>query len=169
MPLGPLTSNDSSSPIAARRGGTGAVARPALFDLLQRAARVTVVSAPAGSGKTVLVRSWIEETDLHARAAWLSIERDEHDVQKFWTGVVEALRGTARGSQLLRLLEPSPSFNGWTIVERLLQDLAALDERLWLVLNDLHELRSDEALRQLELLLLRAPKFLRFVISTRHD
>jgi LuxR family transcriptional regulator, maltose regulon positive regulatory protein len=169
MPLGPLTSNDSSSPIAARRGGTGAVARPALFDLLERAARVTVVSAPAGSGKTVLVRSWIEETGLNARAAWLSIERDEHDVQKFWTGVVEALRGTARGSQLLRLLEPSPSFDGWTIVERLLQDLAALDERLWLVLNDLHELRSDEALRQLELLLLRAPKFLRFVISTRRD
>ena len=169
MPLGPLTSNDSSSPIAARRGGTGAVARPALFDLLERAARVTVVSAPAGSGKTVLVRSWIEETGLNARAAWLSIERDEHDVQKFWTGVIEALRGTAQGSQLLRLLEPSPSFDGWTIVERLLRDLAALEERLWLVLNDLHELRSDEALRQLELLLLRAPKFLRFVISTRHD
>ena len=170
MPLGPLTSNDSTSPIAARRGsGTGAIARPALFDLLERAARVTVVSAPAGSGKTVLMRSWIEETGLNARAAWLTIERDEHDVQKFWTGVVEALRGTARGSQLLRLLEPSPSFDGWTVVERLLQDLAALDERLWLVLNDLHELRSDEALRQLELLLLRAPKFLRFMISTRHD
>jgi len=170
MPLGPLTSNDSTSPIAARRGGgTGAIARPALFDLLERAARVTVISAPAGSGKTVLMRSWIEETGLHARAAWLTIERDEHDVQKFWTGVVEALRGTARGSQLLRLLEPSPSFDGWTVIERLLQDLAALDERLWLVINDLHELRSDEALRQLELLLLRAPKFLRFMISTRHD
>jgi LuxR family transcriptional regulator, maltose regulon positive regulatory protein len=169
MPIGPLTGNDSSSRITARSGGTGAVVRPALFGLLQRAARVTVVSAPAGSGKTVLLRSWINETGLNERAAWLSIERDEHDVQKFWTGVVEALRGTARGSQLLRVLEPSPSFDGWATVERLLEDLAALDERLWLVVNDLHELRSDEALRQLQLLLLRAPKALQFVISTRHD
>ena len=169
MAHGPSTGSDSSSVIAARRGGTGAVARPALFGLLERAARVTVISAPAGSGKTVLLRSWIEETGLKERAAWLSIERDEHDLQKFWTAVVDALRATRRGSQLLRPLDPAPSFNGWTTVEHLLQDLAALEEQLWLVINDLHELRSDEALSQLELLLLRAPKSLRFVMSTRHD
>jgi len=152
-----------------RRGGTAAVARPTLFGLLEGAARITLVCAPAGSGKTVLLRSWIEETALNERAAWLPIERDEHDVQKFWTGVVEALRGTAPGSQLLRPLEPSPSFDGWAAVERLLEALARLKDRVWLVLNDLHELRADEALRQLELLLLRAPKSLRFVMLTRHD
>lgn len=169
MALGPSTTTATGSTITARRGGTGAVPRPALFGLLERASRVTVISAPAGSGKTVLLRSWIEETGLKERAAWLSIERDEHDPQKFWTGIVEALRGTTQGSKLLRPLDPAPSFNGWTTVEHVLQDLAALDEQLWLVINDLHELRSDEALRQLELMLLRAPKSLRFVMSTRHD
>jgi LuxR family maltose regulon positive regulatory protein len=169
MGLGPSTAIGSSPLPAARRGATDAVARPALFGLLERAARVTVVSAPAGSGKTVLLRSWIDETGIKERAAWLSIERDEHDVQKFWTGAIEALRRTVRGSQLLHALDPAPSFNAWSTVEHLLEDLAPLDEPLWLVINDLHELRSEEALRQLELLLLRAPKSLRFVISTRHD
>ena len=54
------------------------------------------------------------------------------------------------------------------IVERLLKDLAPLDDRLWLVVDDTHELGPD-ALRQLELLLMRAPEELRFVLATRHD
>jgi LuxR family transcriptional regulator, maltose regulon positive regulatory protein len=55
------------------------------------------------------------------------------------------------------------------MVERLLKDLAPLDERLWLVIDDVHELGSDEARRQLELLLMRAPEELRFVLATRYD
>jgi LuxR family maltose regulon positive regulatory protein len=154
---------------AAKRGNAGEIARPALFDLLERAARITVVSAPAGSGKTVLLRSWIEQRGLKGRAAWVSVERNECDVQKFWAEVVDALRGTEAGSKLLRTLEPAPSLDGWAILERLLKDLATLDERLWLVVNDLHELGSNEALHQFELLLLRAPETLRFMVLTRHD
>lgn len=169
MTVGPLTVNASRSAAAKRTGASGSVARPALFELLANAARVTVISAPAGSGKTVLLRSWIEEMQLAERAAWLSLERDEHDVQKFWAGLIGALRATTRGASLVRGLEPAPSFDGWIVVERLLEDLSALDERLWLVLNDLHDFRSEIGLRQLELLLLRAPEPLRFVISTRHD
>ena len=45
----------------------------------------------------------------------------------------------------------------------------ALEERVWLVIDDLHELGSAEALRQLELLIMRAPPALRFVLATRHD
>src|SRR6185312_8743731 len=55
------------------------------------------------------------------------------------------------------------------MVERLLKDLAPLDEPLWLVIDDVHELGSDQARRQLELLLMRAPEELRFVLATRHD
>jgi LuxR family maltose regulon positive regulatory protein len=154
---------------AARRGNAAEVARPALFDRLERAARITLVSAPAGSGKTVLLRSWIDQRGLKGRAAWVSVERNECDVQKFWTEVVDALRGAEAGSKLLRTLEPAPSLDGWAILERLLKDLTALDERLWLVVNDLHELRSEEALHQFELLLLRAPEPLRFIVLTRRD
>src|SRR5580692_5044076 len=87
---------------AVKRANAGEVARPVLFDLLERANRITLVSAPAGSGKTVLLRSWIEHRDLKAHAAWVSVERNECDVQKFWTDVVHALRGTETGSKLLR-------------------------------------------------------------------
>jgi LuxR family maltose regulon positive regulatory protein len=51
----------------AHPGAGGVVPRPGLFELLQMSARVTVVSAPAGSGKTVLLRSWISETGKSRR------------------------------------------------------------------------------------------------------
>jgi LuxR family transcriptional regulator, maltose regulon positive regulatory protein len=130
---------------------------------------VTVVSAPAGSGKTVLLRSWIGEAALAERAAWVPVARGERDPQRFWLSVLGALRQTAPGSGLVRELTAAPDLGGWAIVERLLKDLAALEDRLWLVVDDVHELGSAEALRQLELLLMRAPPELRFVLATRHD
>jgi LuxR family maltose regulon positive regulatory protein len=54
-------------------------------------------------------------------------------------------------------------------VERLLTDIGGLGERAWLVIDDVHELRSAEAPRQLELLVMRAPATLRLVLATRHD
>src|ERR1700759_1587646 len=152
----------------AGRGAGGGVSRPGLFGRVE-AARVAVVSAPAGSGKTVLLRSWIGEAGLGDRAAWVPVGRDEGDPQRFWLAVLGALRGTAPGSGLVRELTAAPDLDGWAIVERLLKDLAALGDRLWLVVDDVHELGSAEALRQLELLLMRAPPELRFVLATRHD
>ena len=69
----------------------------------------------------------------------------------------------------MRELTAAPDLDGWAIVERLLKDLAPLDDRLWLVIDDVHELGSDQARRQLELLVMRAPPELRFVLATRHD
>ena len=60
------------------------VARESLFERLSAAERgggVTLVSAPAGSGKTVLLRSWLDEAGLHDRAAWVSVERNEQDAR----------------------------------------------------------------------------------------
>ncbi len=69
----------------------------------------------------------------------------------------------------MRAVSAAPGLDTGEIVERLLEDLVALEDRLWLVIDDLHELRSTDALRQLELLLMRAPARLRFVLVTRHD
>ena len=69
----------------------------------------------------------------------------------------------------MRALTAAPDLDGWAIVERLLTDLAPLEDRVWLVIDDVHELGPDEALRQLELLMMRAPPALRFVLATRHD
>jgi LuxR family transcriptional regulator, maltose regulon positive regulatory protein len=145
------------------------VSRPGLWERLTGAAQVTVVSAPPGSGKTVLLRSWIGEAGLAGRAAWVPVGRDERDPQRFWLAVLEALRETSAGSALVRELTAAPDLDGWAMVERLLKDLAPLSERLWLVIDDAHELGSAQARRQLELLLMRAPQELRLVLATRHD
>jgi LuxR family transcriptional regulator, maltose regulon positive regulatory protein len=145
------------------------VPRPGLFELLGAAERVVQVSAPAGSGKTFLVRSWIEAEGLGDRAAWVSVGRQEHDPQAFWLSVLDSLRGTRVGSERVRELSAAPDLDGATVVRRVLEDLGSLDERLWLVLDDLHELQAEEAIRQVELLLGSAPPQLRFVLLTRRD
>jgi len=147
----------------------GVVSRPGLFERLARARRVVQVSAPPGSGKTILLRSWIAATGLAGRAAWVSVPGEVRDPQRLWIPVVGALRATAPGAPLVRGLTAAPDLDGWTVVERLLDDLAALEDQVWLVIDDLHELGSAEALRQLELLIMRAPAALRFVLVTRHD
>jgi LuxR family transcriptional regulator, maltose regulon positive regulatory protein len=149
-------------------GAGRVVARPRLLRRLGGPARVTVVSAPQGSGKTVLLRSWISQPGLSARAAWVAPGRDDRNPQGFWLSVLRALRQTGRGPTLVQALTAAPDLDGWAITERLLADLAPLVDRIWLVIDDLQEL-SPEALRQLELLVMRAPPGLRFVLATRHD
>jgi LuxR family maltose regulon positive regulatory protein len=144
------------------------VPRDELFGRLGAAGRVTVVSAPAGSGKTFLLRSWVAEAGLAKHAAWVSVQRGERDPQRFWIAVADALRATSAGSALVRPLTAAPDLDGWEIVERLVADLVRLDERVWLLVDDVHHLAAD-ALRQLELLVMRAPDQLRFVLATRHD
>ena len=144
------------------------MSRCALFGRLAEAERVVQMSAPAGSGKTVLMRSWIAEAGLARHAAWVPVDSEERDPQRFWLSVLGALGETAPGAALVRALTAAPDLDGWAIVERLLADLAPLADRIWLVIDDVHQLGPD-ALRQLELLVLRAPPDLRLVLATRHD
>jgi LuxR family transcriptional regulator, maltose regulon positive regulatory protein len=163
----------AGGPSAAAAGGAGrvtgaVVSRPVLVGRVGGPARVTVVSAPAGSGKTMLLRSWLGQEGPHGRAAWVPAGRGERDPLRFWVSVADALRQTAAGAGLVRGVTGAPDLDGWGLVERLLADLAPVDDRLWLVIDDVHEL-GPEALRQLELLVMRAPPQLRFVLATRHD
>jgi LuxR family maltose regulon positive regulatory protein len=130
---------------------------------------VTVVSAPPGSGKTVLLRSWISQAGAAGSAAWVTVRRGERDPQQFWLSVLGSLRQTASGLVLVQPLTAAPDLDGWAIAERLLTDLAPLQDRIYLVIDDVQELGPAEAQRQLELLVMRAPEALRFVLATRHD
>jgi LuxR family maltose regulon positive regulatory protein len=145
------------------------VPRPGQFERLRTAERVVHVSAPAGSGKTFLLRSWIAAEGLGDRAAWVSVGRQERDPQAFWLSVVDSLRGTRLGSDRVRELTAAPDLDGAPVVRRLLEDVSSLDERLWLVVDDLHELQAEVAIHWLELLLASAPPQLRVVLLTRRD
>ena len=145
------------------------MSRCALFGRLAEAERVVQISAPAGSGKTVLMRSWIAEAGLAPRAAWVPVDSEERDPRGFWISVADALRGTVAGSALVRPLTAAPGLDGWAVVERLLTDLARLEDRLWLVIDDVHVLDPGEVLPQLALLVLCAPPELRFVLAARHE
>jgi LuxR family transcriptional regulator, maltose regulon positive regulatory protein len=166
--MGPAEGPDAVAGRIARPGAVGVVSRTGLFGLLGASARVTMVSAPPGSGKSVLLRSWISAAGLKDSTGWVTVGRDDHDPQRFWLSVLGALRQTAAGAGLVRELTAAPDLDGWAVVERLLKDLAPLQDPLWLVLDDVQELGSD-ARRQLELLLMRSSPQLRFVLATRHD
>ena len=148
------------------------VARESLFERLSAAERdggVTLLSAPAGSGKTIVLRSWLEHAGLRERAAWVSVERNEHDAQRFWLSLIDELRATVGAEAFVERLAPAPDFEGTAVVERLLSELQSLEEPAVLVIDDLEELASPDALAQLEVLLARRPSLLRVVLATRHD
>jgi LuxR family maltose regulon positive regulatory protein len=142
------------------------IARPRLLEQLDRGSRVTVVSAPAGSGKTCLLRSWVR-TPGRDSSAWLALSRAERDPQGFWSAILSALRQTPTGSRVIREVTPAPHLDGWAMVDGLLADLAALEHPLELVIDDLDELAGTDAMGQLELLLASSRDLLRVVFSTR--
>jgi LuxR family transcriptional regulator, maltose regulon positive regulatory protein len=172
VPLGPSikVTGVSEKPAggAVRVGRGGVVVRRELFERLNRAGRVTAVSGPAGSGKSVLLQSWIDELALAEHVAQVSVQ-DDRDPQRFWASVVGALQDTVAGSAIVRPLTATQDLGGRAVVERLVADLGLLRGRIWLVIDDVHALGSADALRQLELLLMRAPAGLRFVLSSRND
>jgi LuxR family maltose regulon positive regulatory protein len=141
------------------------IARRALLQrLADDTAAVTLVTAPAGSGKTALLRSWVGELE---RTAWVSVERDEHDPLALWLEVHKAVQRVAGGR--VEPLTATPQMDGEAVVRRLVSELDAPGDPVWLVIDDLHELRSEPALSQLETLLARRPAGLRVVLATRHE
>jgi LuxR family maltose regulon positive regulatory protein len=155
--------------LAASRGARRIVERPGLFERLASAKRAILVSAPAGSGKTSLLRSWIAAEALGERTAWVTVEQEHNDPLLFCLSVQDALRATLDGARVIRGLSAAPGLESPALVNRLLEDLSSLERPLWLVIDDLHELQADDAIHQLELLLAGAPTYLRLVLLTRRD
>ena len=168
--MGSVAGADAVASGAAGPGAGGVVVPSPAVRAARGAARVTVVSAPPGSGKTVLLRSWISRggrwpgARRGCRSGAASVIRSGSGC-RCWARCA----GRRRGRRWCGQLTAAPDLDGWAIVERLLTDLAPLEDRIWLVIDDVHELGPAEALRQLELLMMRAPPELRFVLATRHD
>jgi len=110
--MGPAEGSDVAVGRVAHAGAGGVVSRPDLTRRLGASARVTVISAPPGSGKSVLLRSWIGEAALNDSTGWVSVGRDDRDPQRFWLSVLGALRQTSGGSRLVRELTAAPTWTG---------------------------------------------------------
>jgi LuxR family maltose regulon positive regulatory protein len=156
---------------------TVAPATPRLIDrgdlvaALDRAAarKVTVISAQAGSGKTSLLRAWADRQGQPRPLAMVRVQRGQQDAQQFWLAVLGAVRRATGANSGAEPPAATPDFNAPVMVDRVLSELADAQGGVTLVIDDLHELHSPEALTQLTRLLTNLPPHVHAILTTRHD
>jgi LuxR family transcriptional regulator, maltose regulon positive regulatory protein len=130
---------------------------------------VTLISGPAGSGKTSLLRTWADGLDRPYRLAVIQVQRDQQDSQQFWLTVLRAIRQASVTAGEDDHLAATPDFDQESIAARVHSELAEHRDRTFLVIEDLHELTSPEALLQLTRLLEKLPEHAHAILTTRHD
>ena len=150
------------------------VPRARLSERLNRgaASKLTLVSAPAGFGKTTLLTEWLAAAPAGQRlVAWLSLDKSDSDPASFWAYVIAALRTVAPGigesalAQLHALRRPPIE----TVLTALLNDLAAIAADIVLVLDDYHVIDAREVQDGMAFLLGHLPARLHVVIASRAD
>jgi LuxR family maltose regulon positive regulatory protein len=145
------------------------VSRPRLIERLNAGRKLTLVSAPAGFGKTTLVGEWLRQREHPA--AWLSLDKDDNDPVRFWQYVVAALQtvddSIGRAAQAALQSPQPPALEA--LVTALINDLAVTPRPLILVLDDYHVIETKAIHDSLDFLLDHLPPQLRLVITTRAD
>jgi LuxR family transcriptional regulator, maltose regulon positive regulatory protein len=153
------------------RPRAGFLARSRLVERLDRGAAVklTLVSAPAGFGKTTALAEWVRSS--HRPVGWLSLDTGDNDPVRFWRYVAAALDEVQPGmhpriAALLRGQHQLPLEPVLTVV---INELAARPEQIALVLDDYHLIEAPAVHQSVAYLLDRLPSSLQLVLSTRSD
>jgi LuxR family maltose regulon positive regulatory protein len=148
------------------------VARPRLMELIGRGLRgpLTLVSAPAGFGKTTLVAEWRASPGARP-LAWVALDETDSDPTRFWGYVLAALQTLDQelgdgADQMLRSPQPAPLD---AVVAALLRDLTFLTEEVVLALDDYHLIESEAVHRSLTFMVEHLPPRLHVVLLTRTD
>lgn len=130
---------------------------------------LTLISAPAGYGKTTTIRLWVEEAGYPV--AWVTLEKSDNDLRQFLTYVLAALQQVEDdlGQAALEVVENSAEINLPRILGLLINDLLDLDRPLVLVLEEYHLIENEQIGQFIEALLNQAVANLHLVIATRED
>jgi LuxR family maltose regulon positive regulatory protein len=141
----------------------------ALNDALCRLCALSLVSAPAGFGKTTLVADWLRHTEW--AAAWLSLDKEDNDPARFWYYVIGALQSVEAtlGQTLQAALEAPQLPRLESLVAALINDLSKVARPIILVLDDYHLIDAQPIHASLNFLLDHMPPWLHLVIITRVD
>jgi len=155
------------------------VARPHLQRRLDRAlaSRLTVVAAPAGFGKTTLVAGWLAQfMDSTTAAAlgqgcWLTVDEADNDPQRFFVYLINALQRAIPhfGEQALALLRAPQAVLGQPLLTLLINEWAALQRPVVLVLDDFHLITTPTIHTALTFLLDHLPPHFHLLLTSRAD
>ena len=149
---------------------TSLVPRPSLIDKLNAGldGKLTLVSAPAGFGKTTLIADWIQQ--LSIEACWLSLDEDDNDPQQFFSYLAAAIRPLTNTDptlpQLLQSPQPMPPK---TLIKAFVNDLISVTIPFLLILDDFHFIQSPEISEAISFLLEHMPAQVHLVITSRAD
>ncbi len=155
------------------------VPRPHLIEKLNRGLhrKLTLISAPAGFGKTTLVSEWIAR--CKRPFAWLSLDDGDADLPRFLTYFITALQTVALssaegveaslGKGVLGMLQSAQLPPIDSVLTTLINEIAAVSEEFALVLDDYHVVDNQSIDQALTFLLEHQPPHMHLVITTRED
>ena len=131
--------------------------------------KLTLVSAPTGFGKTTLVSEWVAY--CKRPVAWLSLDKEDSDLKRFLSYLVNALRIVLAdiGEDVLGVLQSSQPPPTELILTALLNEIAAIPDDFCLVLDDYHVIDAKPIDQALTFLLEHSPPQMHLVITTRED
>jgi len=152
------------------------VPRPRLLERLDRGRRrpLTLVSAPAGYGKTTLVSAWLQslaQETLSVPGAWLSLDEEDNDLVRFTTYLLAAVRTLFPDAcpDTLALLQGATLPPLPVLARSLINELDALDASFVLALDDYRLIHDESVHRLLDALLAHPPRHMHLVLITRAD
>jgi LuxR family maltose regulon positive regulatory protein len=141
----------------------------ALSEGIRAGRKLTLISAPAGFGKTTLVCEWLEMCKIPA--AWISLDENDGDAARFLTYLVTALQTliTGVGEGVLAALQSSHPSSAKDLLTTLLNELSSTEDDFILVLDDYHTIDSKDVAELLTFLVEHMPPSMHLVITTRED